>query len=206
MTDTILFVKETRTCEYVLVIHTPRLCGEPGFKSRLEQMPEAAIRCREVVDSVEGADRSLPEAPFPRKRQPRKPIPPPQRPAAEEEGKGAAQDTADRAQLDRAQAQLLRDAFESLLRHGDMEDMAVFEVQQGAQEGEFIFAVGADGQGGFAEGAESERGEGEEEPVAKGRGATLEDALRAAGYNIKGRKNDDEKEEEEREPQPRDEL
>ena len=33
MTDTILFVKETQTCHYVLHIATPRLCGEPGFRS-----------------------------------------------------------------------------------------------------------------------------------------------------------------------------
>jgi protein OS-9 len=51
MTDTILWVKEARTCSYVLVIHTPRLCGEPGFKSRQETRQEAFIRCREIIDS-----------------------------------------------------------------------------------------------------------------------------------------------------------
>ena len=58
MTDTILFIKETQTCHYVMVIHTPRLCGEPGFKTRLEQRDEAFIRCREVVDDESAADRA----------------------------------------------------------------------------------------------------------------------------------------------------
>ncbi|TFY76745.1 hypothetical protein EWM64_g7273 [Hericium alpestre] len=49
MTDTILLVKESKTCHYILVINTPRLCGEPGFKSRLDQREEALIRCREVA-------------------------------------------------------------------------------------------------------------------------------------------------------------
>jgi protein OS-9 len=51
MTDTILWVKEAKTCSYVLVIHTPRLCGEPGFKSRQEARQEAYIQCREIIDS-----------------------------------------------------------------------------------------------------------------------------------------------------------
>ncbi|KAJ2912307.1 hypothetical protein MD484_g8115, partial [Candolleomyces efflorescens] len=49
-TDHILFVKEAKTCSYVLVIHTPRLCGEPGFKSKRDSGEETPIRCREVVD------------------------------------------------------------------------------------------------------------------------------------------------------------
>ncbi|KAF8320093.1 hypothetical protein DL93DRAFT_2164265 [Clavulina sp. PMI_390] len=34
---------------YVLVIHTPRLCGEPGFKSERASQDESVLRCREVV-------------------------------------------------------------------------------------------------------------------------------------------------------------
>jgi protein OS-9 len=49
-TDHILFVKEAKTCSYVLVVHTPRLCGEPGFKSKRDSGEETPIRCREVVD------------------------------------------------------------------------------------------------------------------------------------------------------------
>ena len=67
MTDTILFVKETQTCAYVLHIATPRLCGEPGFKSRVDAEEERAVRCREVVgpDAYERADRALPAAAHP---------------------------------------------------------------------------------------------------------------------------------------------
>ncbi|KAH7914997.1 hypothetical protein BJ138DRAFT_1098249 [Hygrophoropsis aurantiaca] len=50
MTDSILLVREAKTCSYVLVVQTPRLCGEPGFKSRLESRDESLIRCRQIVD------------------------------------------------------------------------------------------------------------------------------------------------------------
>ena len=49
-TDTILFVKEAKTCSYVLVIHTPRLCSVPGFRSLLDSREEAIIQCREIID------------------------------------------------------------------------------------------------------------------------------------------------------------
>jgi hypothetical protein len=52
MTDQIVLVKETKTCSYVLIIHTPRLCTEPGFKSRAQVRDEALIRCREIVTSL----------------------------------------------------------------------------------------------------------------------------------------------------------
>ncbi|KAK0210661.1 hypothetical protein DFS33DRAFT_1252254 [Desarmillaria ectypa] len=52
MSDTILFVKESKTCSYVLVINTPRLCGEPGFKSRRDVTEQGIIRCREIVREI----------------------------------------------------------------------------------------------------------------------------------------------------------
>jgi protein OS-9 len=80
MTDSVMFVKETKTCHYVLVVNTPRLCGEPGFKSRLDQRDEALIRCRHVVDAttLANADNSLPEAdhPFHQRRVPVSGAPP----------------------------------------------------------------------------------------------------------------------------------
>lgn len=77
-TDSILFVKETKTCHYVLVVNTPRLCGEPGFKSRLDQREEAFIRCREVVDAeaLAAANPDIPEADHPIKMLRRTPLPP----------------------------------------------------------------------------------------------------------------------------------
>lgn len=74
MTDSILLVKETKTCSYVLVINTPRLCGEPGFKSRRDAAEEAEIRCREVVDTLPPGPLNFPVTDYPVKGpQPRKP-------------------------------------------------------------------------------------------------------------------------------------
>jgi len=53
VTDTILFIKETSTCHYVLVIQTPRLCGDPAFRSRRDSQEQSTIRCREVIQSAE---------------------------------------------------------------------------------------------------------------------------------------------------------
>lgn len=93
MTDTILFIKETQTCHYVMVIHTPRLCGEPGFKTRLEQRDEAFIRCREVVDdesALTAVDKSLPDSPYPSQVRTRNPIlgAPPTLPTGSVDGAG----------------------------------------------------------------------------------------------------------------------
>ncbi|KAF9456781.1 hypothetical protein BDZ94DRAFT_1203843 [Collybia nuda] len=77
MTDTILFIKETKTCSYVVVINTPRLCGEPGFKSRKDIGEEAQIRCREIVDAKPEIPTNLPVSDHPIKPARSKPIPPP---------------------------------------------------------------------------------------------------------------------------------
>jgi len=53
VTDTILFIKETTTCHYVLVIQTPRLCGNPAFRSRRDSQEQSTVRCREIVQSAE---------------------------------------------------------------------------------------------------------------------------------------------------------
>lgn len=53
VTDTILFIKETTTCHYVLVIQTPRLCGDPAFRSRRDAQEQSTIRCREIIQSAE---------------------------------------------------------------------------------------------------------------------------------------------------------
>ena len=61
VTDTILFIKETTTCHYVLVIQTPRLCGDPAFRSRRDSQEQSTIRCREIVQSAqELKDDNLP--------------------------------------------------------------------------------------------------------------------------------------------------
>ena len=76
-TDSIFFIKETKTCQYTLVIHTPRLCGQPGFKSPREDLQDTPLRCRKVVDTLEGTDPTLPESPLPFQRREPKPLPAP---------------------------------------------------------------------------------------------------------------------------------
>ncbi|KAJ7709999.1 hypothetical protein B0H17DRAFT_915783 [Mycena rosella] len=92
-TDTIAFVKEAKTCSYVLVVHTPRLCGEPGFMSSKDAGEQASISCREIV-AGELPDRSdaafLPDADYPLKMARRKPVlpaPPPKAKDAAPAGK-----------------------------------------------------------------------------------------------------------------------
>lgn len=58
MTDTILFIKETSTCHYILVIQTPKLCGDPVFHSRSESREESTIRCREIISSPEQLEQN----------------------------------------------------------------------------------------------------------------------------------------------------
>ncbi|KAJ7470676.1 hypothetical protein FB451DRAFT_1176626 [Mycena latifolia] len=83
-TDTIVFVKEAKTCSYVLVVHTPRLCGEPGFMSSKDAREQASISCREIV-AGEPSDQSdaafLPDADYPLKNQRSKPVLPAPAPA-----------------------------------------------------------------------------------------------------------------------------
>ncbi|KAJ4488099.1 hypothetical protein J3R30DRAFT_3654443 [Lentinula aciculospora] len=67
MSDTILFVKEAKTCSYVLVINTPRLCGEPGFRSHRDVVEQGQIRCREIVHTQTEDFYDVPETDHPQK-------------------------------------------------------------------------------------------------------------------------------------------
>lgn len=140
-TDTILFVKETKTCHYIMVIHTPRLCGEPGFKTRVEQGEEAYIRCRQIVDANALIDRSLPESPHahgvPRKQ--REPILKPAAPPPQEQDGGKKPS---------GQNDLVRRALAALFGGGgDLADVP-FEVVTQEHDGDeiiFEFVVDEDG-------------------------------------------------------------
>lgn len=118
MADTILFVKETKTCHYVMVINTPRLCGEPGFKNRMEQRDEAFIRCREVLDSVDAInaiDRSLPDTSHPLwhvRSKPALTVPPPPAPEVDDDASAPGKN--------KKTADLIRRAFEILTAGGDI--------------------------------------------------------------------------------------
>jgi protein OS-9 len=117
MTDTILFVKEAKTCSYVVVIHTPRLCGEPGFKSRRDTGEEAQIRCREIVDTLPEIPTNLPASDHPIKPPRRKPIPPPP--------------VKQKAANDKAYNDMLRKALEALMGTKDVQQPMKMTTEEG---------------------------------------------------------------------------
>lgn len=180
VTDTILLVREAKTCSYVLVIHTPRLCGQPGFKSRLETRDQAYIRCREVVDSIDApteADGALTQSDRPSKQMTqRKPLltVPAQRPPADT--KAADTESAKEPYNDR-----LRKALEAILGHKDSGDgepqVIVEQINLGGDGAEdLMFEIAID-----------------ERAFEGGAHPSLLDLLRAAIHDIKEEKNDEEK-------------
>jgi protein OS-9 len=194
-TDHILFVKEAKTCSYVLVVQTPRLCGEPGFKSRSEQRDEALIRCREVVDSLAHADPALPEADVFFKRPARtKPVLPPPPPGKDKGGDA------------------LRKALEALLGSGGGDLAAGVLVEKLSEDGELVVEfIGEDELG-------AELGEDVAGTLDIRDEETIAAILRAAGIEVEGAKDDAQKKakartktgqdapEPEPAPVPRDEL
>ena len=196
MTDSIMFVKETKTCHYILVINTPRLCSEPGFKSRVDQHEEASIRCRQVVDAaaLANADNSLPESdhPYRQRRAPASSNTPPPLDAAEKED-GLGRDDDDSAThepdtLDRND--LLRRALEAIFQNaagnpeagdgaaGAAEPRVVVEdVGDGEMVIEFISEVQLD------DGVDLERSVDDLSRLMDSN--MFEDALRAAGFDVR---------------------
>lgn len=209
MTDTVILVREAKTCSYVVVIHTPRLCGEPGFKSRLEFRDEAYIRCREIVDSVDPSTQTetpLAESDRPRnKLAPRNPLlpVPAQRPPPDtkiDSTKAKAQETQDR----------LRKALEALVSNkgdGDFPQVIVEQVNLGVDgEEDVVFQFPLD-EALFEDGGADEAGT--HQSILK--------ALQAAGFDVKGEKKSEkqdekkttkkkESKEDSKPPQGRDEL
>ncbi len=192
----ILFVRETKTCAYVMVIHTPRLCGEPGFRTQLEQREETYIRCREVVDDLERLehiDTSLPETPYPYQQRVRRPAlgvsPPPARePSADDEADGEA-----KAKQPQSLDAMLRQALERVIK----------DTLSGANDAD----AGDDGDGGGERFVQF--GDGEDRflvqfldidldfgDLVEAGGAQLEEALRKAGFDIQKLDTEDEKAEE----------
>ncbi|KZP16294.1 hypothetical protein FIBSPDRAFT_958167 [Athelia psychrophila] len=51
--DAITLVREVKKCSYLLVIHTHRLCGQPGFQPPPD---EAHIRCRVITETANSSD------------------------------------------------------------------------------------------------------------------------------------------------------
>ncbi|KZT11225.1 uncharacterized protein LAESUDRAFT_720423 [Laetiporus sulphureus 93-53] len=199
MTDTILFVKETQTCHYVLHIATPRLCGVPGFKSRHDSREETYIRCREILDAeeYEQADRALPPAGQPLKKPKRvKPvIAPPPLENSDVDGKPSGKTLGD--PLRRALEQFLT---RNHLKGGVAPEIVIEEFEDG--DGDLVIE--------FVEADVMLDGEDEETITLAGE--SLADLLRAAGYDIKSGAEKSKKKTKEREDsdgakdQRRDEL
>ncbi|RDB21300.1 Protein OS-9 [Hypsizygus marmoreus] len=168
MTDTILFVKEAKTCSYVLVIHTPRLCGEPGFKSRHDKGEENLIRCREIVDTKPpaggaGPHSNLPDLDHPLKAPRRKPV----LPAPVKDAKGV--ETKDTVHND-----LLRKTIEAILSGKDVKHSKVVLGEVAGDKDGVVFEIVEE---------EADMTEGQVDAMDQ-----LTDALRAAGYNVRAEK------------------
>ncbi|KAI0040483.1 hypothetical protein FA95DRAFT_1683761 [Auriscalpium vulgare] len=196
MTDSIMFVKETKTCHYVLVVNTPRLCSEPGFKSRLDHRADTPIRCRRVVDAetLATADSALPEADFPLRRTKAPGAAPPapldaaagaHTPSAPDTARAAAPAEADTHEADEADDALQRTLAALLGKAGlpasgpGAPRVVVEDVGDGEMVIEFYSEIEADEQE-----LELELGDDAEADIPKR--AMLEKALRAAGYDVRG--------------------
>jgi len=175
--DTILFVKETKTCSYVLAIHTPRLCAEPGFKSRLDSNGEAEIHCREIipnalpVSEATSTDPSATSAADANINQAGVPLPVADHPLKISRSRAveplAGKQLGQGSQKDKMYEELLRKALEALF--GDNAKLATGKSQilQGI--------VIDDGTGGVSEGSVEQSSEIMDR---------LTETLRAAGYEV----------------------
>ncbi|KAF5315877.1 hypothetical protein D9611_004616 [Ephemerocybe angulata] len=186
MTDHILFVKEAKTCSYVVVIHTPRLCGEPGFKSRRDLGEETLIRCREVVEVLPDKPpvrrNFISDQPFKTTRR-NTVLPPPQ----PKEKAASASSSDDPKAKEELYNELLKNALEAFLlgntREAGGEDSTSKTLKEAIEDGEVIVEF-VDDIGG--------------QPPEQSR--KIVEALRAAGYDVRsesvkarksGKKSDD---------------
>jgi len=204
MTDSIMFVKETKTCHYILVINTPRLCGEPGFKARIDQRDAALIRCRQVVDAatLANADSSLPEAdhPFSQRRPPVANHPPldaaeaPSSADVETDGGDGSQSASEPDAKDYDHNDLLRRALDAILQKtgnaqgndadagaGTIPRVVVEDIGDGEMMIEFISEIETNDEGGGD--AQQRRVVNDLSKMMESK--VFEDALRAAGFDVR---------------------
>lgn len=200
-----------------MVINTPRLCGEPGFKTRLDQREEAYIRCREVLplhDDIDDAAATsiterleishlLKESSRPLQDYVRDPILPP--PIVVQNPSDSHQDHDSNAATGRGGAQsdtaadMIRRVIESMLTGGAANEeenpfpggrMRILN-EDGQEEEVWIEVLDTDrlaADGGNYH--EDELGG----ILAEALGSKLEETLRAAGFNVIGKKEDDSEE------------
>jgi len=123
MSDTVLFVKEVKTCSYVLVINTPRLCGEPGFKSHRDVTEQAHIRCREIVDHISQEYHPVPDTDHPQKiPKLTKSLPSASKPKSQQQPIDA----------------VLRKALEAFMGNAKLQEQIPMVVQDLSEDGEVI--------------------------------------------------------------------
>ncbi|KAF5380935.1 hypothetical protein D9615_003883 [Tricholomella constricta] len=169
MTDTILFVKEAKTCSYVLVINTPRLCSEPGFKSRRDTGEELQIPCREIVDThppagTTDAHANLPDTDHPVKLPRRKPILPAS--AREAQVKVGGVEV-----KDKTHNEVLRKTLEAIMSGSGKDAKKVALEEYSGDDDAVIFEIVE----------EVDMTDGQLDAIDK-----LKEALNNAGYDIKG--------------------
>jgi len=166
MSDHILFVKEAKTCSYVLVINTPRLCGEPGFRSHHDVVEQAQIRCREIVHTQSQEFHDVPEADYPQKiPRVKKALPSKVAGKPDEKVSGTSHDS------------ILLKTIEAIL--GGTSGQVI--VQPGTDAGEMVIEF-------LDEFPEDLDGDDFDEMMDVGLDK-ITDALRAAGYDVKGNRN-----------------
>ncbi|KAL0569893.1 Protein OS-9 [Marasmius crinis-equi] len=165
MSDSILFVKESKTCSYVLVVNTPRLCGEPGFRSHHDVDEQAHIRCREIINSPNQQREvySVSEADHPQKIAQAKPVLPSPK-SGDKSRPGAAGDD------------LIRKALQAIKGQGDGTEMVIGEV---ADDGSFIIEIPDD---------EGAGGDVVDEEMIQRDMQKIANVLRKAGLDVKGQK------------------
>ncbi|KAG9125993.1 Protein OS-9 [Ceratobasidium sp. 392] len=163
---------------YLIVIHTPRICSEPGFKSQRDSVKAAPVRCREIVphETVQ-LDHTQIESPVPHTLPPSRPILPAAPPPVQV--KDAIKSAKDKVSEEEAETQhkFLEVAVGALLNaHAQNRALAGkkvrIELDGGAHELDFR-DIGLDA-------VEDGTAPGMEELQAK-----IAKALKAAGYDVR---------------------
>lgn len=163
---------------YLIVIHTPRICSEPGFKSQRDSVKAAPIRCRHIVpeDTVE-FDRAQIESSVPHTLPPLRPILPPAPPVAPNQGKDKADAGKKTMGEDEKQAEFVKVAVGALF-NSHAQDRALagkkvrIELDNGVHELDFT-DIAADAV---------EAGDVPDMDVLRNR---LAKVLQAAGYDVR---------------------
>ncbi|KAJ8078655.1 Protein OS-9 [Marasmius tenuissimus] len=174
VTDSILFVKESKTCSYILVVNTPRLCGEPGFRSHDDVDEQAQIRCREIINSPNQQKDvyAVSEADHPQKiTQPKPVLPSKSAERAAAAGMGG---------ISNAQNELIKRALKAIKGNpveGVTDNMIIGDL---AEDGTFTIEMLDDDEVGEGEVADREAIERDMQKIAG--------VLRKAGLDVKGAK------------------